>query len=430
MRAGTERTGRSANVFDRLRLGAGVALTVGSLVAGPAIAQSTDAPLGSNLKGLLSAGRRLSPGLRAAALDTEAAAAKAGGADALDDPTITDSYTFYRDPGVFSAHTVMVTQAFPLWGKRALRREAALADVDASRGRELAARDALDEKIKVAYAQYFLSARNIAINKDIGQLALRMHSAASARYGQGGGDQVAVILAVGEETAAKIEAARLEGEHNAARARLNVLVGRSADAPLAEPVRAKSAPASEPSLGALIARARAANPILFASNAAIEAARTRRTLADKASYPDVTLGAGPLIQTNNRPLGFAATVGLNIPLPWGHENADQHQAAVELGATQERYDEAQLEIEGALGETIAKLHAARATERLLRKEAMPQAHAAFESVMADYGQGKGDLTVPIAAEHQMHDVELRLLQAQLDEQVALAAIERLIGGDL
>jgi hypothetical protein len=30
----------------------------------------------------------------------------------------------------------------------------------------------------------------------------------------------------------------------------------------------------------------------------------------------------------------------------------------------------------------------------------------------------------------MHDVELRLLQAQLDEQAELAAIERLIGGDL
>lgn len=166
-----------------------------------------------------------------------------------------------------------------------------------------------------------------------------------------------------------------------------------------------------------------------ALDAAIDAARTRRTLADKASDPDVTIGAGPVIQTNNRPVGFAATVGLNIPLPWGREGADQHEAA-QLGATQQRYDEARLEIEGALGETLAKLQAVRATERLLLKETLPQARASFESVMANYSQGKGDLTVPIAAERKIRDVEFRLLQAQLDEQVVFAAIERLIGGDL
>src|SRR4029077_18241703 len=102
------------------------------LVCLPAYAQPAEAPLGATPEGLLAAGRRLSPSLRATVLDTKAAAAKAGGADALDDPTISDSYQYWRDPGVFSGHAVMVTQAFPLWGKRSLRRQAALADVDAS----------------------------------------------------------------------------------------------------------------------------------------------------------------------------------------------------------------------------------------------------------------------------------------------------------
>ncbi len=123
-----------------------------SLLAGSAQAQ-TGAPLGSEVQGLISAGRELSPALRGAALESEAAVARASGAGALDDPTISDAYQYYKDGGVFSAHTVMVSQAFPLWGKRDLRREAAQADVDAARGRELAARDELDEKIKVAFAQ-------------------------------------------------------------------------------------------------------------------------------------------------------------------------------------------------------------------------------------------------------------------------------------
>lgn len=405
-------------------------LAAGLLACVPAMAQPAGAPLGTTVEGLLAVGRRLSPALRAAVLDTEAAAAKASGADRLDDPTITDSYTYYKDPNVFSAHTVMLTQAFPLWGKRDLRRQAALADVDASRGREQAAQDDLDERIKVAFAQYFLLTRSLAVNREVTELARRMKAVAAARYGQGGGDQAGVIQAFGEESVAKLEAVRLAGARGAARARLNALIGRSADAPLADAVRVRPMPAAEPVLAALVERARAGNPALLTSTAAIAAARVRSTLADKALYPDVTVGAGPLVQTNNRPVGFAATVGLNIPLPWGQAASGQREAAAQVGATQQRHEATRLEVEGALGEAVARLRAARATEALLRRETMPQARAGFQAVLAGYGQGRGDLTAAITAEHQVHDVELRLLQAQLDAQVEMAAIERLIGGDL
>jgi cobalt-zinc-cadmium efflux system outer membrane protein len=412
------------------RLGAGAMLAANLFVHTPAMAQSADAPLGATVESLLAAGRRLSPTLRAVALDSEAAAAKAGGADRLDDPTVSDSYQYYKDPGVFSAHTVILSQSFPLWGKRGLRREAALADVDASRGRERAVQDDLDEKIKVAFAQYFLLSRDIAVNREIGELGYRMWAAASARYGQGGGDQIAVIQALGEETTAKTEAVKLEGGRSAIRARLNTLAGRPADAPLSEPVRVRPLPSAKLVSAVLIERSRGGNPTLSASNAAIAAARTRSALADKAWYPDVTIGAGPLFQTNNQPVGFAATVGITVPLPWGREAAGQREAAAQLGATQQRYEATRLEIEGALGEAVARLHAAAATEALLRREAAPQARAAFQTILAGYSQGKWELTAAITAEHQMHEVELRLLQAQFDGQVEAAAIERLIGGDL
>lgn len=411
-------------------LAASSLLAVGLLACAPAQAESSDASLGATVDGLLIAGRHLSPTLRASALDTEAASARASGADALDDPTVSDNYQYYQNGGLFSAHTVMLSQSFPLWDKRNLRRQAALADVDASRGREAATRDELAEKIKIAYAQYFLATRNLAVNKEIADLARRMRSAATARYGQGGGDQLALIQAIGEETAAKTEAVRLQGDRNAASARLNALVGRPTDAPLAEPLKLRSMPSAELTVPMLVTRAREANPTLAASSATVAAARTRSTLADKAWYPDVTIGAGPLIQTNNRPVGFAATVGLNIPVPWGREDSGQREATAQLGASQQRYEAARLEMEGALGEAVARLRAARATEILLRKEALPQAGAAFQTMLANYGQGRGELSGAITAEHQMHDVQIRILQAQLNEQIELAAIERLVGGDL
>ncbi len=414
-----------------VRLGAVGVLAAGLAASVPssADAQADAGPLGATLQGMLAAGRQLSPVLRAAALDTAAASAKAGGAAALDDPTISDSYSYYRDPGVFSGHSVMVTQAFPLWGKRSLRREAALADVDAARGREQAARNELDEKIKVAFAQYDVLSRSIAVNREVQELARRMRAASVARYGQGGGDQAAVIQVLGEETTAKLEIIRLEGECAAARARLNSLVARPADAPLAAP-RPRPLPTAGLTLAALLGRARAGNPTMSAQAAEIAAARTRSTLADKAWYPDITVGAGPLIQTNNRPVGFAATVGLNIPVPWGRTASGQQEAAARLSATQQRYDATLLEVEGALGEGIARLEAARRTEALLRREALPQAQGAFRAVLASYGQGQGDLTASIAAEHRIHDVQLTLLRTELAAQTELAGIERLVGGDL
>jgi cobalt-zinc-cadmium efflux system outer membrane protein len=386
--------------------------------------------LGATVESVLAAGRQLNPALRAAALDTSAAAAKAAGADALDDPTISDSYQYYRNPGVFSGHAIMVTQAFPLWGKRDLRRAAALADLDAVRGREQAARDALDERIKVAFAQYYVASRALAVNRDVIAATRGMRTAAEARYGAGTGDQPAVIKALGEETAAQIEEARLEGDRAASREVLNALLARPANAPLGEPPRLRPVPAADLATASLVERARGGSPALAASGAEVDAARTRGALAEKAWYPDLTVGAGPLIQTNNRPPGVAATVGLNIPLPWGKEASEQQAATAQLGASQQRYEAVLLEIQSALGEARARLKAARQADALVGHKALPEARAALKSIIAGYAQGGGDLATALDAQHRVHDLEVKLLQLELDEQTELAAIERLIGGKL
>ena len=406
---------------------AGKAQKVGG---GAKSAASRPTPLGATVESVLAVGRRLNPALRAAALDTATAASKAAGADALDDPMISDSYQYYRNPNVFSGHSIMVTQAFPLWGKRDLRREAALADLDAMRGREQAARDALDERIKVAFARYYVTSRAVAANRDVTAVAGSMRAAAEVRYAAGQGDQVAVVKALGEETVVDIEAARLEGDRAAAREMLNALLARPASAPLAEPSQLRRVPAANLSAASLMARARGDSPALAASGAEVSAAQARAVLAEKAWYPDLTLGAGPLIQTNNRPPGVAATVGLNVPLPWGKEASEQQAATAQLGAAQQRYEAAVLDIQSALGEALARLKAARKADALVARKGLPEAQAALKSVTADYAQGRGDLSAALDAQHRVHDLELKLLQLELDEQTMLAAIERLIGGEM
>lgn len=392
-----------------------------------ALAQSP--PPGATAESLLALGRRLSPALRAAALDTAAASARAEAAGALDDPVVSENYQRYRSGGLFSMNFVTVSQTFPLWGKRDLRQRAALAEVDAARGRERAAQDELDEQVKAAFARYYAFTQAVAVNKRILGLARQMRATTAARYGQSGGDQAGVIQAMTQETNAAVEGTRLEAERTSATMRLNALLARPAGAPLAEPVRPRTIPEVMPSLDILLARAHASSGTLQANSAEVQAARVQGRLADRAWYPDVTVAAGPIVQTN-APTGFSATVSLSIPLQRGVRRAGEQEAAARLGAAQQRFDAAVASVQGALGEARARLEAARRIGGLLRRQAVPQARAGSQSALAGYGQGRGDLAAVITAEHRMHDTELELLRTEADAQTALAAVERLIGGDL
>src|SRR6266481_7797298 len=93
------------------------------LAATPAMALEAPSPAsveslpGANVEGLLVLVKNYNPNLAAAALDAAEAAAKIYPAGALEDPTVNLS----RDEG-FRQTMLSVSQEFPLWGKRGLRR--------------------------------------------------------------------------------------------------------------------------------------------------------------------------------------------------------------------------------------------------------------------------------------------------------------------
>jgi len=402
-------------------------------VVRPAFAQNGTAALGANVESLLAAARQLSPTLQAAALATAAAGARADAAGALPDPTFTiDDDEVDRTGGPRINKTYfMFGQTFPLWGKRDLQHQAALQALEAMRGQERVTHDQLDERVKVAFAQYYAVSRSIVINADIARLARQMTTAATSRYSQGQGSQAAAFLSAAEETRTASEAARLDGERHAAIARINALLARPADAPLAAPIALRPILANLPPIASLADRARTGNPQLASAHADIQQAETQRRLARKAWYPDVTITAGP-IQRANGPTGVSATVSFSIPLQQGPKEAGVREAAANLGAARLRLDATMAEIEGDLGQAVASLVAARKMETLLRTRQLPQYDAAYRGILAGYAQGRGDqgAVAVLEAERGLRDVNLEILRTQLDEQTALAAIERLIGGEL
>src|SRR3954452_10210732 len=405
--------------------GALIALAVTS-----ASAQEGGLP-GATAASVLELGRQLSPELRAMALERDAAAARADAAGRLDDPVfraMSDEVDRTSGPRINKMY-LSVEQEFPLWGKRDLQRSAALAAVDAARGREQATAAELDEKIKTAFARYYAASRALLVNREVSQLASAMARLAKERYAQNLGPQADAITAEAEITRTAMETARLEAERRAAAGRLNALLARPPATLLAEPKELRRLPSAEPALPALLDRAHAGNPRLFTGAAEIRGAQSERELAAKAWYPNVTLGAGA-IQRDNGPPGYTATLAFKVPLQWGVKEAGEREAVAKLGAAQQRLLQLETEIGGDLEQALASLAVARRVADLTRRQLIPQLEVGHKAALARYRRDQGTLSAVFDAEHRIHQARLDLVKAENEAQTALAMIERLIGGEL
>jgi outer membrane protein, heavy metal efflux system len=405
------------------------------IAAEPAAAEasvSIAAP-GATLEEVLAIARRLSPELAARALDTEAAQARVAIAGSLADPTLRiTSDEIDRTSGPRQNKMLFtVEQEFPLWGKLDLRRDQANADVVRSRADARVTEAELVEKVKVAFAQYYQADQAIRTTEDLHRVVHDIAGVARDRYAQGRGSQQEVYKAEVEITRLSTEIVRLETRRRSAAARLNALLARPIEAPLARPVKLRSLP-SDAALGpeALMQRARAANPSLAGHDAQIAAAAAGKQLADKSWYPDVMLKAGAIDRTGNGPNGYLAEIGLRVPLQWGLHDAQQREAAAQVGAAQARRQALELQIQSELGEFLADLAGSRKTGDLIRTQLLPQSQALLRSGVAGYGLGRAELVDVLSAEHDLANLRIELLSAEFDQQRQLAAIERLIGGDL
>ncbi len=404
-------------------------LAVGIVVAGllfsSAVGWSAEPAPGATLDTLLARVRNFNPELAAAALEREAAVAKIYPAGALDDPMVNLS----RDQG-FRQTLLTASQDFPLWGKRDLRKAVAEANAEVAAGRHSSLALELEEQTKVVFAQYYQVDQATRVTREIRSLLHTVADAVRSRYAQGVGTQSDAIRADLEQTRLGPELSALERDEKMAKAKINALIGRSANAPLATPQVLRRMPsAASLRLDALVARSRGGNPIVAMTLAEIAAAEGERTLVDKSWYPDVTLtlGANDLAGIGARVTGG---VGIKVPLQWGVREAQGRAATAKKGAAQLRLDAALLKIESELQSALVSLVRAQGTVDLLKHGLSQQSEAAYQSALASYQQGRGDLTPVLDTARSRLQIRIEILRVETEAQTALAAIERQIGSDL
>jgi outer membrane protein TolC len=412
------------------RLIVAAALALG-LSAAPCLAQTV--PPGATLDSVLSIARRLSPALAARALDTEAAQARVMMARSLPDPQLqvmSDDGDRTSGPRL-NRMIYGVQQDIPLWGRRDLRRQAAEADVGQMQAQARDADAALTERVKIAFARYYAAWQAVHRTEDLHKAMHGVAQVARERYAEGRGQQAEVFRAEVDTTRVATDIVRQEADLRTSQGQLNALLLRPADARLAAPERLRTLPDLHAAdVERLAQRARQGNAVLAADAAALTGAAANRRLADKTWYPDVTLGASAIGRSGWGPAGYQAWIGMKIPLQAGLHDGEIRQAAAQAQAAQARLDANEQQIRSDLAEAVAAYEGSRRTADIIGRQLLPQAEALVRSGAAGYAVDRVDLASVLRSEHDLSDIRLQRLAAEFDSQRQLAAIERLIGGDL
>jgi len=402
------------------------------------LAQETS--LGTGVQGLLEYARTRNPEVAAMRLEAEAAVQRVQPAGALPDPVLrvelmnVNNYGndagFNLLPNKVGETRYTLMQMLPAWGKRDLRRDAAAADARQAAARTDATWAELSARIKSTWAEYYRAAGNERLTREVLDIMSRLEQVAQARYAGGLVTQQDAIRAQLEQTAMRSELIMFESEKRQLRSRLNALLARDREAPLADPLELRALPAlAAADAAALAARARAGNPQLQAEQARLAAAQKMRELAWRNRYPDVQVGLSPT-QMGSRITTWGLMFEVNIPLQQSTRRAQEREAEAMVSAAQARAEALSNQLVGELAGHLAALDAARRTERLVHNQMLPQSQLGLQSAQAAYENGKLDFAPLLEAQRQIRKARQDLLKSQAESQMRLAEIERILGEDL
>ncbi len=403
-------------------------------------ASAADEPsLGSNLKGLLDYAREHNPELAATRYEAEAAQQRTESVGALPDPVLRTELMDITNQGTTSPRLLpsqtggtryLLMQSVPWYGKRDLQRDVADAQAAQANGQVAASWADLATRIKQTYAMHYNATASEQLAQQTLALLDELEQIAQTRYANGLGQQQDVIRVQVEKSMLRGELIALQNEGHHSHARLNSLLSRPVNAPLAEPAQLRSMPsAAQLDEAALLERLRARNPQLQIAEASILSAKKSRDLAYNNRYPGFTVGVAPT-QSGSAVRSWDLMLELNIPLQQAARRSQEREVEALLSASSARKAALLNQIQSELSENISALDSARRTESLIATRLLPQAELTYQSALAGYETGKVDFAMLIEAQKQILKARQQQLQTQTDMQFRLADIEKLLGEEL
>jgi cobalt-zinc-cadmium efflux system outer membrane protein len=396
--------------------------------------------IGGSVDDLIAIAKTMSPEVQISTLEAEAALAKVDGAGSLADPKVSlaiEDWSSNRNGGNFPSNPasqttkkLRISQELPFWGKRDLKREIAEAGARKASILKRQVENELVAKVKVAYAEYHSAHLVIDAARDLRSRLDTLSKLAGARYGQALGKQQDVTRAQVEKSVLDAEIIRMDAERRKAQIKINRLLARPLNAPLVEAPAPRVLPAMESlDLAALTDRAQSNNPEIVAQSATIDGAEKSRALAEKGWYPDFELTAGA-VKREGEWRGYEAMVAMNIPLQWNLRTSEIGEAKAMAGAARTRRELRALELGNEVADAWISLKSAHEVEKLLRESQLPQAEIGFQAAAKGYELGRSELLDVLLSEQQLWKSNIDLIKVLFEQQMRLAELEKLVGGDL
>jgi outer membrane protein TolC len=423
--------------FDRLRSDVeSLSSRHAAVKPGPATDAGLDARLSQplDLAAILSIALDRNPEVREAAARSRAAIEEVYKAGRLDDPMLkleTEGVPL-RQPGSFNRaedNMLGLSQAIPFPGNLSLRSEAALRDAQAMREMARERERDLVMRAKKAYFELYALSKERDIRAEHAKLLEQFEKVSDIRFRNGQVSQQDVLKPQVELVMLHTEVLMTEQKLGAARARLNQLLHRPADAPLGEP-RDLELREDVFDAAALTAQALAERPEMRAAELRAKATRASLDLARReATLPDFAVGVD-WWQVPDGPDAWGGMFSVNLPWFTGKRRAEVRKLEHTLRADEIAVERVKGQVMFEVREALLRVEAARKTALLYQGELLSKSAQSVEVSRAAYEKGIATFLDLLDGERSLRDVRLRTYQALAEAEAALADLERAVGGFL
>ncbi len=387
-------------------------------------------PRDLTLAGAVRLALEANPGLRSLGLEVRRAEGRTRQAGAWPNPAL--AFDLENAGGTLpglseSEATLSVGQLLELGGKRGARVDAARADERVASIEVDAGRQALIAEVATRYLEALSADRALALSDEVVRAAEEASRTFSQRVAAGGSHPVEKRRADVELASAKLDRIELEVETHLARTRLSLLWGEG-EPRFENLLGALDSLPNAPDADSLAHRAET-SPALARWAALREARRMRLDLERARGTPDLTAEAGLRSLEGSDDRTFVGS--LSMPLPIFDRNRgsiDEATAALEQTSSHEAI--ARLEIRRAVGEALATLRREHLRLESLRRDVLPEAAHAFEEMRLGFERGRFTYLDLLEARRTWIRARRQELATLLAGHLAVAEIERLIGGPL
>ena len=332
-------------------------------------------------------------------------------------------------PNSFMDQTAMLEQEIPVSGKNRSRSRAATAEARAAfedlRRMELD----LIMRARAAYARLANGYAQLDVNRRNTELLNQFVQISRSRYEAGVATQSDVLLA--QTDAAKLleTEADIERQISQEQSALNVLMNRSAQAPLGRPSELVFALEAR-SLETLQASAIALRPELRRAQNRVDAEKFRLELANRQWFPDPALNVKAQRYNSAAQAVSEVDVGVSIPIPW--VNWKKYSAGIVEGRksveeVERQFDATRVETLGLVRDQLKKIETSAKQYELYRDDILPLARQTIDATRTAYEASTGGFLELITARRTLQDAESAALNRLVEYEVAIAELDAIIG---